>query len=89
MSKVLFDFYTYEHSYVVCALKKMCLFQEAVSLVEAVDASSPTKDLLPDLQNSVKNQLLLQALPPYVPPDAPNQQYSSDQFFSCRDCGDK
>lgn len=72
-----------------CALKKLSLSQEVVSLVEAVDASSPTKDLVPDHQNSVKNQLLLQALPPYVPPEAPNQHYSSDQFFSCRDCGDK
>jgi len=60
-----------------------------VEAVEAVDVSSPTKDLVPDLQNCVKNQLLLQALPPYVPQEAHNQHYSSDQFFSCRDCGDK
>jgi hypothetical protein len=67
----------------------MSLSQEVVSLVEAVDVSSPTKDLVPDLQNCVKSQLLSQALPPYVPPDAPNEHYSFDQFFSCRDCGDK
>jgi hypothetical protein len=66
----------------------MYISQDAVSLVEAVYVSGPTKGLLP-VQNAVKNQLLLQALPPYVPPDAPNHQYSPEQYFSCKDCGDR
>jgi hypothetical protein len=61
----------------------------AVSLVEVVYAPTVAKELQPDAQNSIKDQLLLQALPPYVPPAAPNQHYSPEQFFSCNDCGDK
>jgi hypothetical protein len=67
----------------------MYVYQMAVSQVEAVCAPSLTKELHPDAQNSVKDQLLLQALPPYVPPAAPSQHYSPEQFFSCKNCGDK
>jgi hypothetical protein len=67
----------------------MSISQEAETLMEAISASSPTKELQPAAQNSIKDQLLLQALPPYVPPAAPDQQYSPEQFFSCKDCGDK
>jgi hypothetical protein len=66
----------------------MYISQDAVRVVEAVYVSSATKELLP-VENSVKNQLLLQALPPYVPPSSPNHQYSPEQYFSCEDCGDK
>ncbi|XP_023717504.1 zinc finger protein 91 [Cryptotermes secundus] len=66
----------------------MYVSQDAVRVVEVTYVSNSTKELLP-VQNSVKNQLLLQALPPYVPPNSPSHQYSSEQFFSCKDCGDK
>jgi hypothetical protein len=67
----------------------MYVCQMAASLVEAVCVPSPTKELHPDAQNSFKDQLLSQALPPYVPPAAPSHLYSPEQFFTCEGCGDK
>lgn len=69
-------------------LQGKCISQDAVKVVEAACMSSSTKELLP-VQNSVKSQLLLQALPPYVPPNLPDHQYSPEQYFPCKDCGDK
>ncbi|KAJ9577401.1 hypothetical protein L9F63_006024 [Diploptera punctata] len=39
-------------------------------------------------QDSVKEQLLQRALPIYTPPIS-DEQFSNDQLFPCKDCGDK
>ncbi|KAJ4447735.1 hypothetical protein ANN_09743 [Periplaneta americana] len=62
--------------------------QQLENQVEAIPTSE-ANDALLAAQKSVKEQLLSPAIPPYIPPVVPNKDYSTEQYFTCKDCGDR